>query len=155
MKTEANVGSGVGLGVKTDMTNRYDPKRWAMQFGVDIAVAVSELPDRTSPDDWPEAMLVTASEISAIVEPRIFPELETAFESGADESESKVIAGIVAWLRRQAEAERFARDVARHPDVKQHRDSAFLAKKLTSDAIERGDWKTTLATRLTPRAGGA
>lgn len=33
----------------------------------DIVVAVSELPDRTSPNEWPEAMLVTASELHLIV----------------------------------------------------------------------------------------
>lgn len=32
-----------------------------------IVREVAELPDRTSPDDWPEAMLVTAAELSAIV----------------------------------------------------------------------------------------
>jgi len=29
---------------------------------------VAELPDRTSPEDWPEAMLVTADELAAILE---------------------------------------------------------------------------------------
>lgn len=29
---------------------------------------VAELPDRTSPEDWPEAMLVTADELRAILE---------------------------------------------------------------------------------------
>ncbi len=28
---------------------------------------VAELPNRTSPDDWPEAMLVTADELAAIL----------------------------------------------------------------------------------------
>lgn len=32
-----------------------------------IVLAVAELPDRTSPDDWPEAMLVTADELRDIV----------------------------------------------------------------------------------------
>lgn len=63
----------------------FDPSRWAREFAVDIAVAVSELPDRTSPDDWPEDMLVTASELSAIIEARILPELENAFDSGREE----------------------------------------------------------------------
>lgn len=29
---------------------------------------VAELPDRTSPDDWPEVMLVTADELTIILE---------------------------------------------------------------------------------------
>lgn len=28
---------------------------------------IAELPDRTSPNDWPEAMLVTADEIESII----------------------------------------------------------------------------------------
>lgn len=32
---------------------------------------VAELPDRTSPDDWPEAMLVTADELRAILLARL------------------------------------------------------------------------------------
>lgn len=32
-----------------------------------IVTDVAELPDRTSPDDWPEAMLVTAEELRLIV----------------------------------------------------------------------------------------
>jgi hypothetical protein len=58
----------------------------AMQIGVDIAVAISELPDRTSPDDWPEAMLVTASELSAIVEPIIATALADARERALGEA---------------------------------------------------------------------
>jgi hypothetical protein len=32
-----------------------------------VVQQVAELPDRTSPDDWPEAMLVTSDELKAIV----------------------------------------------------------------------------------------
>lgn len=32
-----------------------------------IVQRVAELPDRTSPDDWPEAMLVTSAELTAIL----------------------------------------------------------------------------------------
>lgn len=67
------------------LRDSFDSERWAREFAVDIAVAVSELPDRTSPDDWPEHMLVTASELSLIIEARILPELESAFESGKEE----------------------------------------------------------------------
>lgn len=34
---------------------------------VEVIQRVADLPDRTSPDDWPEAMLVTADELSAIL----------------------------------------------------------------------------------------
>jgi hypothetical protein len=33
----------------------------------EIVLAVCELPDRTSPDDWPEAMLVTPEELKFII----------------------------------------------------------------------------------------
>lgn len=32
-----------------------------------VSQRVAELPDRTSPDDWPEAMLVTATELESIL----------------------------------------------------------------------------------------
>ena len=32
-----------------------------------ICLDVAELPDRTSPDDWPDAMLVESDELRAIV----------------------------------------------------------------------------------------
>jgi hypothetical protein len=33
-----------------------------------IVQRVAELPDRTSPEDWPDAMLVTPDELRAILE---------------------------------------------------------------------------------------
>lgn len=36
-------------------------------FAASISKRVAELPDRSSPDDWPEAMLVTAEELEFIV----------------------------------------------------------------------------------------
>jgi hypothetical protein len=45
---------------------------WAVRYALDrIIGAVAELPDRTSPDDWPDAMLVTADELRAIVRAEI------------------------------------------------------------------------------------
>jgi len=42
---------------------------------IDLIVRdVAELPDRDSPDDWPEAMLVTADELRSIVENRLHEE---------------------------------------------------------------------------------
>lgn len=37
----------------------------------DVIQAVAELPDRTSPEDWPDAMLVTADELRAILLDRL------------------------------------------------------------------------------------
>lgn len=39
----------------------------------EVLCAVAELPDRTSPDDWPDAMLVTAEELRAILKRRLHP----------------------------------------------------------------------------------
>lgn len=36
-------------------------------FASRIALRVSELPDRSSPEDWPEAMLVTGDELAGII----------------------------------------------------------------------------------------
>jgi hypothetical protein len=40
-----------------------------------VCVDVCELPDRTSPDDWPEACLVTSEELHIIVTERLNEEL--------------------------------------------------------------------------------
>ena len=45
--------------------------RNASEIAAAIAQEIAELPDRTSPDDWPEAMLVTADELMAICEREI------------------------------------------------------------------------------------
>lgn len=52
----------------TDATRSDPVPRIAPQGIADqIVQQVAELPDRTSPEDWPEAMLVTADELQAIV----------------------------------------------------------------------------------------
>jgi hypothetical protein len=38
---------------------------------------VAELPDRSSPDDWPEAMLVTSKELEQILHEELFELLAT------------------------------------------------------------------------------
>lgn len=40
---------------------------WADHVVGDVLHDVANLPDRTSPDDWPDAMLVTAAELRQIV----------------------------------------------------------------------------------------
>jgi ribosomal protein L29 len=49
---------------------RMTPSAKAQRNGLaDLVIRdVQELPDRTSPDDWPEAMLVTAAELRDIIE---------------------------------------------------------------------------------------
>lgn len=44
----------------------------AAEIAQNVAVRVAGLPDRTSPGDWPEAMLVTAEELHLIVMEEIF-----------------------------------------------------------------------------------
>ena len=57
--------------------------RTASEIAAAIAQEVAELPDRTSPDDWPEAMLVTAEELMLICE----REIEAASSDPADHVE--------------------------------------------------------------------
>lgn len=59
-----------------------------------IVRRVAELPDRTSPDDWPEAMLVTVAELRAIL-----TELLTA----QPVTSSRDNAAFIADLRREAD----------------------------------------------------
>lgn len=48
--------------------NRRTSGQAGVEIDIDaIVLAVSELPDRTSPDDWPDAMLVTAEELREII----------------------------------------------------------------------------------------
>lgn len=50
---------------------RHSPaevRRARLESALDrICVSIAELPDRTSPEDWPDAMLVTASELKTII----------------------------------------------------------------------------------------
>ncbi len=43
------------------------PRTGAEAVAERVIQEVAELPDRTSPNDWPEAMLVTADELRAIL----------------------------------------------------------------------------------------
>lgn len=47
-----------------------------------ICLEVCELPDRTSPDDWPEALLVTAEELHAICAALIRQRDREVYEAG-------------------------------------------------------------------------
>ncbi len=62
----------------------------------EIVQAVAELPDRTSPDDWPEAMLVTANELRHIVTQTAQCERERATQHEEDEMAEQEI-GEMHW----------------------------------------------------------
>lgn len=79
---------------------------------------VSELPDRSSPEDWPEACLVTGDELHAIV-------VRTIEELSAVPPESlSALADIVAERRRQIEAEGWSLE---HDDAYDRDDLAAAA----------------------------
>lgn len=50
---------------RTQQAQGMGPRLQSMLKAIDLAV--SELPDRSSPDDWPEAMLVTGVELRTII----------------------------------------------------------------------------------------
>ena len=79
-------------------------ERVAREFAVNVAVEVSELPDRTSPDDWPEVMLVTASELSAIIEPMFVAAIAAIPASGVQsEYERGYFDGEAKWAEAVAQ----------------------------------------------------
>lgn len=49
-----------------------------------IVRAVAELPDRSSPEDWPEAMLVTAEELTGILRDALDPLVSKAVDAGSE-----------------------------------------------------------------------
>lgn len=53
-----------------------DAKTLAKHFANCICLRVAELPDRTSPEDWPEAMLVTGDELAQIVEDELIENID-------------------------------------------------------------------------------
>lgn len=62
LRAAQDVGSGVSSGAIT-------PKALTT-FAERVCADVADLPDRTSPEDWPEAMIVTGDELAGIVEQR-------------------------------------------------------------------------------------
>lgn len=51
---------------------------------------VAELPDRTSPDDWPEAMLVTSEELRSIVSAALRRVQAETWEAAAKEVHASI-----------------------------------------------------------------
>lgn len=45
----------------------HQKEAWAVGIAAQVALEVSELPDRTSPEDQPHMMLVSASELIEII----------------------------------------------------------------------------------------
>ena len=62
----------VGVEVASDKPIYYP----AGNVADEVVQAVAELPDRSSPEDWPEAMLVTSQELRDIVEQAVASALE-------------------------------------------------------------------------------
>jgi hypothetical protein len=77
------------------------------------------LPDRTSPDDWPEAMLVTGDELHAIIK-------EHAAEALSASDRARVEADAEIWRLREAES--FAR-LAFEAEKKAHRETVGRAEQ--------------------------
>lgn len=68
---EAPCPHGFGNDVVCVQCQKEGMSARAARIATAICVAVAELPDRTSPDDWPDAMIVTTDELAAIVEAEI------------------------------------------------------------------------------------
>lgn len=99
------------------MTNAIDPGKGDDMTVVvrrpDIATRiiqrVAELPDRNSPEDWPEAMLVTGNELQLIIGEEIAPIVEET-------------ARLVRELRRlDEEIKTLREDAERYRFIKRHR----------------------------------
>lgn len=57
----------------------------------DIIRDVVELPDRDSPDDWPDAMLVTSEELGLIVQRNLSDRIEQLERDGATVSKKEIV----------------------------------------------------------------
>lgn len=67
--------------------------REAQWIAEQVVQIVAELPDRTSPDDWPEAMLVTADELRDIVSDAVLA--APAWDRPPEALDAKVVRG---WM---------------------------------------------------------
>jgi len=64
----------------------------------EIILNVAELPDRTSPDDWPEAMLVTADELETIVLAALRSTTKPLDPPARDEMNAAAQDALATWL---------------------------------------------------------
>ena len=69
--TYATKAEAIAAWNRRPAVSEADVERVAAQFTAKLVQDVCELPDRTSPDDWPEAMLVTGEELHAMVKETI------------------------------------------------------------------------------------
>lgn len=70
--------------MEQDSGEKVGPEVLAKHFARCIVLRVAELPDRTSPEDWPEAMLVTADELTEIVESELVENIREGAARPAD-----------------------------------------------------------------------
>lgn len=59
--------SDLGNALRALLADHDQQRCWPSDFADAVCLRVAELPNRTSPDDWPEAMLVTANELELII----------------------------------------------------------------------------------------
>jgi hypothetical protein len=97
------------------------PAITAAEIAISVVRDVAELPDRTSPEDWPEAMIVTDAEILRIVADRVAPALAQRDEwlsntnSAADQEASRYLAEIKR-LEEKVATYAFAQDIVNRFD---------------------------------------
>ena len=109
-------------------------ERVAREFAVDVAVEVSELPDRTSRDVWPYAMLVTASELTGIIESRFAATLAAMPSKTPAEYERGYFDGETKW----AEAvDAKDAEIARLREALQLADAALSGANMNMNVVER------------------
>lgn len=98
-------------------------------IAAEVCRTVAELPDRNSPEDWPEAMLVTADELRSIVMAALSTNAGEAAPAATMPTDEQIIAVWNAWPRQsissRAKAVEFFRAVvAAHPPAAVHGQSA-------------------------------
>lgn len=74
-----------------------------------LTLDVAELPDRTSPDDWPEAMLITDSELRQMAEAVIREAIDKTLEEAALFADGKHD-GVAAAIRSLKQSNSVAED---------------------------------------------
>lgn len=124
----------------------------------EVIQAVAELPDRTSPDDWPDAMLVTGDELRDILAdrgvrpPSDSPTGERCSDCGARMVWSDPDANTPAWMCPRCVHERMVRAEARFssdsPTLRDALEQALAA--LAPFAFEAGKYQYAPSRTFTP-----
>ncbi|HEX3863554.1 MAG TPA: hypothetical protein VHY35_17865 [Stellaceae bacterium] len=115
------------MGLNTDMTQETKPSA-AERLADALVIDVCELPDRTSPEDWPEMLLITPDELYTMA-------LAVIKDGAATERKH-----ILAMLRAKAQQIADAHDAAywEDPPLKNMQSAASELFAL-ADQIERGE----------------